>query len=495
MANKNVAFFIENTEFQEKIGSYLAKDNKLAKNQESLYAKAFETYVGQIFGSIQPRASSSDTRPDIPLTVADLDKLVPPGEDYSNRDTIISFISALRQNIASVESASFEEVQKAFNDAAAKEKDPVRRAALLQTIGGIEVKGSFGVDLLGSSNDSLSIQRKTPRGLTGRQINLKSLLGGILPEGSSLVIPLVSGVQTKDIRSAKQTVRNFFNRAKDNLHSAITGEYSGNDAAINYFKNSAAAKQMRAKGQNLWMQYIVRSGGIVKSYSAYLPESFKVENTKLEINSSSLYVAYTTAFESRILARLQQALKSKTQDSVDKIIKDSDLKGLLQVPPNPNVNTQIIVPSGGSIPIGNAKYPSSYVPRISKSAFNSRIGIIRDLLRETRQKLSSIGDFITDDTITALTKREMLRRMPVGPIGGPPKSSRVLTYRTGRFVDSVQVIANINNKQIQYYYSPNYWIHEATSRNPRNLIDSSINSVTRSLFGKRFNLVKANQSL
>jgi len=53
----------------------------------------------------------------------------------------------------------------------------------------------------------------------------------------------------------------------------------------------------------------------------------------------------------------------------------------------------------------------------------------------------------------------------------------------------------MKSKAMQYYYDPNYWIHEATSRNPRNLIDSSINSVTRSLFGRRFNLVKANQSL
>ena len=106
-----------------------------------------------------------------------------------------------------------------------------------------------------------------------------------------------------------------------------------------------------------------------------------------------------------------------------------------------------------------------------------------------------MGDFITDDTITALTKREMLRRMPIGPVGGPPKSSRVLTYRTGRFVNSLQVIADMRTQNMQYYYNPNYWVHEATSRDPKNLIGSSLNSVTRSLFGNRFNLVKSSQSL
>jgi hypothetical protein len=106
-----------------------------------------------------------------------------------------------------------------------------------------------------------------------------------------------------------------------------------------------------------------------------------------------------------------------------------------------------------------------------------------------------MGDFITNDTITALTQREMMRRMPIGPVGGPPLSRKVLTYRTGRFVQSLKVIADMRSQAMQYYYDPRYWIHETTNRNPRDLIDSSLNSVTRNLFSKRFNLIKAERSL
>jgi hypothetical protein len=144
----------------------------------------------------------------------------------------------------------------------------------------------------------------------------------------------------------------------------------------------------------------------------------------------------------------------------------------------------------GSIPQGRVRVN---IPRRKSSAFTSRTAPARRLLRETKQP--SMGDFITNDTITALTQREMMRRMPIGPVVGPPLSRKVLTYRTGRFVESLKVIADMRSQAMQYYYDPRYWIHETTSRNPRDLIDSSLNSVTRNLFSKRFNLVKAERSL
>jgi hypothetical protein len=144
----------------------------------------------------------------------------------------------------------------------------------------------------------------------------------------------------------------------------------------------------------------------------------------------------------------------------------------------------------GSIPQGKVRVN---IPRRKSSAFTSRTAPARRLLRETKQP--SMGDFITNDTITALTQREMMRRMPIGPVGGPPLSRKVLTYRTGRFVQSLKVIADMRSQAMQYYYDPRYWIHETTNRNPRDLIDSSLNSVTRNLFSKRFNLIKAERSL
>lgn len=146
----------------------------------------------------------------------------------------------------------------------------------------------------------------------------------------------------------------------------------------------------------------------------------------------------------------------------------------------------------GSIPQGKV---TAIIPRRKSSAFTSRKSSVRSILRETRPYTQDMGDFITNDTITALTKREMLRRMPIGPVGGPPLSSKVLTYRTGRFVNSLQVFADMRNRSIQYYYSPRYWTHETTSRDPGRLIGASIASVTKALFNKKFNITKSAKEL
>ena len=297
------------------------------------------------------------------------------------------------------------------------------------------------------------------------------------------------------------------------FHKTVTGEPPTGDKDI-WIKlyNTPAVKQVRAKGEQLFMQYVKGTNNgskiIRTSYTAYLKGSFKYENTKVILRPNEIEFAYTNAYEKAVIAkiqeRLQQAADKAFTNNMIPLFKDTDLAsrlGTLQdlialKNQREAIIDQIVLDTSGSIPIGKIKIPNYTVKRkTSGSAFQSRIGSIRSLLQETRVKTPSMGDFVTDDTITALTKREMLRRMPIGPIGGPPKSSRVLTYRTGRFVNSVQVIADMKSKAMQYYYDPNYWIHEATSRNPRNLIDSSINSVTRSLFGRRFNLVKANQSL
>lgn len=480
-------FFIENTLFEKDLNKFFGSGKKLNKAVEGTYAKAYETYVGQIFGQISPRASPSDTRPDIPLTTSDLDKFFNVIDTTDESNAVVSFLTTLRQNLQEAESESYNEVRAAFNRASMKEKDSIRKIALMQTIGGIEVKGSFGIDLIGSEYSTLRQERQTPRGLTGRQIKKKLSLGQTMPEGSSLVIPVASGVATKGLDNIKNDITNFFKRSRDSIHPAITGEYRGNDEKLKFFQNSAAARQMRLKGNNLWMQYNIRTGSSLKSYSAYLPESFKVENTKLDILPTSLYISYTSVYERKILDRLKATLLNKAIVASDRIIKDIDIKNILSEPPNIDIN--IKVPTGGSIPIGNIKYPSKYIPRRKSSAFTSRTAAAIQTLKET--KIPSMGDFVTDDTITALTKREMMRRMPVGPVGGTPLSNRVLTYRTGRFVQSLQVFADMRNMQMQYYYNPNYWTHESTSRDPRNLITASLNSVTRSLFNKRFNLTKS----
>jgi hypothetical protein len=288
----------------------------------------------------------------------------------------------------------------------------------------------------------------------------------------------------------------------ENLLKAATKESVNlNDDPITAaIRNSPAMKQIRAKGELLFMNYVVNN----KNYVAYLKGSFQYPNTKILLDETSIYFSYNDTYEKAVIVELLDNLEKSGDKALNKVFKDVDIASQLDTAAeieklNNKYIGRINLPKTKSIPIGKIKIPKTKISRKSTgSAFQSRIGSIRSILSETRTATRvkpSMGDFITDDTITALTKREMLRRMPIGPVGGPPKSSRVLTYRTGRFVNSLQVMVDMKSAIMQYYYDPNYWVHEATSRNPRNLIDSSLNSVTRALFGKRFNLIKANQGL
>ncbi len=499
--------------------------NKAKKGTREDYFKDHEKHLAKLF-RLELRTSSSDTRPDIYLTSSQIDKLLSEKygtSDYKDDSLVSSAIQGLRASLYNFEQSDL-------------------LKGLPSESSGVEVKGSkygyeAGEDFRAKGLTGKELIRTTPRSLSGR--TLLSAYANTTPAKGSEVISLAAAIAEvfkKDIKlkpgkkyrrltyverleEDKRVATDIYNFLKEdhnlsNLHKAMTG-YAQDNTLMTALAETPAARQVKAKGQELFMQYVtentVRSGkkkfSIVKtSYTAYLRDTFKYQNTKVELSPTSIDFSYTTKYERAVVEKINKLLSSGLKESLERnltntILKESQIGEFLGTvegvkDQSGKVNFQFKTDVSGSMPIGKIKIPNYTVKRkTSGSAFQSRIGSVRSLLRETRVGTSSMGDFVTDDTITALTKREMLRRMPIGPIGGPPKSSRVLTYRTGRFVNSVQVIADMKSRAMQYYYDPNYWIHEATSRNPRNLIDSSINSVTRSLFGRRFNLVKANQSL
>lgn len=275
---------------------------------------------------------------------------------------------------------------------------------------------------------------------------------------------------------------------------------------------------LKSKAQTVFITY--GSGKDVSrlAYSAiqfkgknwFSPANFKLQVSGPPTDKNIIFdMSIRSEVESKIVNSLREALKDQkteaARDLVDLITSKATSKKFERLAIAKKLDnelddlfTDIQINILGTSSFPKQSIPLSRVtaiPRKSKgSAFASRVTPVRKILRETKPYEESMGDFITNDTLTALTKREMLRRMPIGPVGGEPKSTRVLTFRTGKFVDSVKVFRDIRNQQISYYYSPNYWIHERTSRNPRNLIQSSIGSVAYALFAKRFNIVKSDAS-
>lgn len=103
-------------------------------------------------------------------------------------------------------------------------------------------------------------------------------------------------------------------------------------------------------------------------------------------------------------------------------------------------------------------------------------------------KRKGFAPSMSDLQLTAAVRRSLIKRMPKGPVGGPPKSGTILTYRSGRFVASVT--ARIRNQLIRYFYEPTYFVHESTPRDPRVLIETSIRNIIRRKLGVEYKIIK-----
>ena len=132
----------------------------------------------------------------------------------------------------------------------------------------------------------------------------------------------------------------------------------------------------------------------------------------------------------------------------------------------------------------------SYIPG---SAIISR-GLVSGKLNKTPTKKRVVSEtqaVISDSQFTALVQKEVEKRMPKGPLRGPPLSPIVLTYRTGAFVDSVKVIQDFRNNIMKYYYAPNYRVHEKRgARAPRLLLQSSIRETVKSVYSQKFRILR-----
>ena len=515
------------------------KYNVRAKQIQSLkdYTDLNEKSMAAIFGA-GVRNAPSDARADISFDQGSLDKLLDaelynyltnpttPANDIKTL-ALSSALQEIRETIGNIQ--GLEELNKKYEElgnlletrssgrassALAKKSKITLEQLGSYTVTGGEAKASER-GYSGSYDFNITTGKLNPR--EGRKLSTRALSryredieNSVTP--GTFVIPLGPAASKlgKGNLNGEQIVK-YLLQNKEEFMKASTNDGNPGREEFKQLKDSLAMQLVRAKSSVVFFQYIGGNGEIRKSYNAIIKGSWSQQNMKppkFDLATKTVSFAYSDTYEKQVQMEVAEIVTTNG----DKLITDVEAatalgtlslldafvgsaykftkgKGTVTL-------ADIKLNTSQSIPTNRLVFKNSYVVRkTSGSAFQSRIGSVRSLLQETRVKTPSMGDFVTDDTITALTKREMLRRMPIGPIGGPPKSSRVLTYRTGRFVNSVQVIADMRSKAMQYYYDPNYWIHEATSRNPRNLIDSSINSVTRSLFGRRFNLVKANQSL
>ena len=106
--------------------------------------------------------------------------------------------------------------------------------------------------------------------------------------------------------------------------------------------------------------------------------------------------------------------------------------------------------------------------------------------KSPQQQLISVAQ------LTELARKAFVQRMPRGnPDGTPPPVDNILTFRSGRFAKSFDILTvDERNKRIRYTYDPIYRVHEDTRRNPRTLIESGIRRVVQQKFGTSFRFIR-----
>lgn len=111
--------------------------------------------------------------------------------------------------------------------------------------------------------------------------------------------------------------------------------------------------------------------------------------------------------------------------------------------------------------------------------------------KASRRKADTKQAVLSEVQLSELVRQAMEQRMPKGVPGGPPDPTPgILTYRTGRFVESTTIL-NINTRKrvINYTYDPIYRVHENTYR-PNDLVASTIREVAQQYFGQRYALFR-----
>ncbi len=150
-----------------------------------------------------------------------------------------------------------------------------------------------------------------------------------------------------------------------------------------------------------------------------------------------------------------------------------------------NTEIRYLVPTGGSIPMSSGNF-FNVKRKYTRTPFlrtgNENLGKYAGLAD------APAGKFLSSEYLSLVVRQKVIREMPHGPIGGKPLSDTMLTYRSGRFANSIQLLVNYRTRVVRYYYNPIYYIHETTSRNPQDLISRNISEVMRERFGYNFNI-------
>ena len=161
----------------------------------------------------------------------------------------------------------------------------------------------------------------------------------------------------------------------------------------------------------------------------------------------------------------------KTEKSLNSLVKSLSFTAL-----------NVKVPTGGSIPLG-----------IKIDAGNMFVDVTNRVPKILTANLASLGSaqkgrFMSADKMTSLLQVLVLDKMKKKGLAAPP----MMTNRTGRFVDSLQIAQiSYKNRIIRYYSNPVYFANEQYGYEVSELIEGSIQEIVGSLYSRRFGLIRS----
>lgn len=114
-------------------------------------------------------------------------------------------------------------------------------------------------------------------------------------------------------------------------------------------------------------------------------------------------------------------------------------------------------------------------------------GTLTRTKRKSAGRQTSQQGFISGVQITALVRKRLEDTMSHFGEANPP----LLKYRTGRFVDSVNVLPNYRTGLMSYTLNPLYRSLEDYGYKPDNQVMASIRQVVQSLYSRQFQIIRA----
>jgi hypothetical protein len=292
-----------------------------------------------------------------------------------------------------------------------------------------------------------------------------------------------NGNVVENVETAKST--NLFNQLiKAGSSEEIKKIISGSGKA-----NTLLRQNILLKAKNidipLTFQGVLQNRTIQFSWSDIVKNPLiKIAVTPKEDSSLTLQVYFSAGIITKALNDANKVIINNIDDTLSKKYLQI-IEELFTLP-----NTQSTREFKAWLKSQDYDFGISYIPG---SAVVSR-GVVEGKqtkkvsLKKSNTKSQKI---ISDAQMSLLIQKETEKRMPKGPLRGPPLSPTVLTYRTGTFVDSIKVVQDYREKLIKYYYAPNYKIHERRgARAPRLLLQSSIRSVVQEVYAEKFRILR-----